>query len=94
MKEGKQREWTEGADDEVAQQTRSEEAALGCGQSASGPDLLNGSPLCLVMRKSITHTHPQGHLSTDELPKLTFTADEFFRKSCREDARWSSCSAT
>lgn len=60
---------------------RSKEAAMGCGQSASGADLLNCSPQCLVMRKSIT-AHAQGHLSTEELPKFTVTADEFFGKSC------------
>lgn len=59
VKEGKQREWREGVDDRVAQQTQSEEAALGCGQTDSGPDMLKCSPLG---NEEINSTHPQSRV--------------------------------
>ena len=43
--------------------------------------LLNCSSQRLIIRKSIT-AQPEGHLSAEELPKFTVTADEFFGKSC------------
>lgn len=54
-------------DGRVVQQTQSEEAVVGCGQT------LNCSPHYLVIRKSIT-AQPESHLSTEELPKCTDTA--------------------
>lgn len=40
-----------------------------------------------VIRKSII-AQPEGHLSTEERPKFTVTADEFFGKSCSINTGW------